>query len=63
MFYLVPGTPALGGPQVKQIPHNSRETTQAVERITSWLVPTAIIEDELRLQMVRNCLIFVSTRI
>jgi hypothetical protein len=54
ILYLVPGTPGLGvpGSQVKQIPHSSRETTQAVERITSWLVPTAIIEDELRLQMV-----------
>ncbi|KAG8844826.1 hypothetical protein FRB91_002285 [Serendipita sp. 411] len=47
----VPGTPGPGQNQNKGIPHMSRETTQAVERITSWLVPTSIIEDELRLQM------------
>lgn len=46
---LAPGTP---GQPVKAIQHNSRDTMQAVERITTWVVPTAIIEDELRLQMV-----------
>lgn len=48
----VPGTPAMGNQnQLKGIPFISRETTQAVERITSWLVPTGVIEDELRVQM------------
>ncbi|KAG8974004.1 hypothetical protein FRC05_007920 [Tulasnella sp. 425] len=34
----------------KNIPHNLPATTQLVERVSGWAVPTAIIEEELRRQ-------------
>ncbi|KAG8930683.1 hypothetical protein FRC02_003785 [Tulasnella sp. 418] len=42
-----------GGGQMHQgrpVPHNSSATVQLVERVGGWLVPTAIIEEELRRQ-------------
>lgn len=64
-FWFDPPSPPQGGPNgmgQKFIGHNSTQTAALAERVAGWLVPYAVVEEELRRQNVRcpcfRCTVF-----
>jgi hypothetical protein len=55
-FWFDPPSNVQGGPSNhhKSINHNSPQTAQLAERVAGWLVPYAVVEEELRRQNVRT---------